>query len=200
MLYYAFSARHHFRPATTISVAGNSFSDSYNREIMDSPSGSNPTLSSLTTMHTVFTPDMDGNYDIQLTTCNSRGSSSPVTFTITVDDTATLDGANPRPIPTDISFNTHIKPVLQTITLGGTQTCMSCHQDGGAFDEIPLHYTDNNDGGPGTPARQIEGRDLYLEVVQRINFSDPLESWLLRRPSGNQHPGGCRHGFDISRS
>jgi hypothetical protein len=34
--------------------------------------------------------------------------------------------------------------------------------------------------------------------VQRINFKEPIESILLRKPSGNHHYGRCREGFDLT--
>jgi hypothetical protein len=44
---------------------------------------------------------------------------------------------------------------------------------------------------------QVEGRDRYLELLQRINFKEPIESPLLRKPSGNHHFGGQIGGFDL---
>jgi hypothetical protein len=43
----------------------------------------------------------------------------------------------------------------------------------------------------------VEGRDLYLQVLQRVNFKEPVESLLLRKPSGNHHFGGLIGGFDL---
>jgi hypothetical protein len=39
---------------------------------------------------------------------------------------------------------------------------------------------------------------LYREVLQRVNFKEPIESLLLRKPSGNHHFGGCLEGFDLT--
>jgi len=37
---------------------------------------------------------------------------------------------------------------------------------------------------------------LYEEVLARVNFNDPENSLLLRKPSGHFHHGNLRTGFD----
>ncbi|HEX5055263.1 MAG TPA: hypothetical protein VFX02_02075 [Gammaproteobacteria bacterium] len=181
-----------------LSAEGSSFADSYSWEIIDTASGSDPAeLSGADTARPVLSVDAggEGEYTIRLT---ARKGSDTDTATVTV----AID--NSLPLPSSLRFDPDIKNVLQN-NVG--PNCDRCHSPqgtpgGGLVAGIPVFYVDNNDfpfGDPGyDPFRQPEGRDLYDNVLLRINFKEPVESLLLRKPSGNHHFGECREGFDLT--
>jgi mono/diheme cytochrome c family protein len=162
----------------TLSAEGSSFADSYRWTITDSVVGSNPTLSRADTARPVFNTDINGDYTLRLVVSKNGRDSRPVTVDIAV--------SNLLPLPASLRFDPDIKAILQS----GVTLCSSCHASVADFgvEGVPLHYTDS----------QIEGRDLYQGVYQRVNFKEPIESLLLRKPSGHHHYGSCRPGFDLT--
>ncbi len=159
----------------TLSGEGSYFSDSYQWRIVSSPAGSSPTLSGIDTARPVFNTDIDGAYQIELTASGSAAQDTEV-VTITVNSAL--------PVPTAIRFNPDIRTVLQANPLG--TTCVSCHAAAGE-PGVPVYYTD----------AQVEGRELYAEVISRVNFKEPLDSLLLSKPAGNHHFGNLIDGFDL---
>ena len=97
---------------------------------------------------------------------------------------------------------TDISNVLQNAPVN----CDGCHRPGGGYSDIPVYWGDgtstgvnidrNNDAAVNTQDDYM----LYLEVKTRINFTDPLNSRILRRPAGNDgHGGGGPFtGFDLA--
>lgn len=168
----------------TISAEGSSFADGYNWSVVDTPAGASASLtpSEWKTARAVFDADMDGDYTLELSVYGN-GERVESSFVITVDSSL--------PVPADIRFDPDIKSVLQD---DGGPNCDRCHSPPGSpgspIDGVPVYYVDT--------ASQPEGRDLYLEVLQRVNFNEPVESLLLRKPSGNHHYGECREGFDLT--
>ena len=68
--------------------------------------------------------------------------------------------------------------------------CVQCHSATPTQDVLPpVFYT--------LPAPG-ENRDVYAEVLSRVNFSDPGESPLLTKPLGQHHNGNVRPGFDLA--
>ena len=39
---------------------------------------------------------------------------------------------------------------------------------------------------------------FYLDIRARVNFADPEDSPILRKPSGHHHGGGLISGFDLN--
>jgi mono/diheme cytochrome c family protein len=162
----------------TLSAEGSSFANSYRWTIVERVTGSNPTLTGADTARPVFNTDLNGDYKLRLVVSKNGRSSKPVTVEIAVSSLL--------PLPSSLRFDPDIKNVLQNFPTD----CEGCHAsvaDGGV-EGVPLHYTD----------AQVEGRDLYQGVYQRINFKEPIESLLLRKPSGHHHYGGCLSGFDLT--
>ncbi len=157
----------------TISAEGSPFSTQYFWRIEASPAGSSPTLSDDRAMRPVFNTDMNGDYTVTLITYDGEGQTSEA-----VSINIAVSGALKR--QADLSFAVDIQPVLDA-------ECISCHA-AGAEPGVPAYWTTS----------QVEGRDLYKEIISRVNFLEPLESLLLRKPSGNHHFGNCRSGFDLS--
>jgi mono/diheme cytochrome c family protein len=169
-----------------VSAEGSSFATTYEWSIVSSPAGSNPSLSNADKARATFNTDMGGEYELQLIVGNDTGArSDAITALVTV--------SNLLPLPADLRYessgnaNFNIKTVLQTNPQG--TNCTNCHVADGplGFGGVPVYYTNS----------QVEGRDRYLEVLQRINFKEPVESPLLRKPSGNHHFGGLIGGFDF---
>lgn len=164
-----------------VSAEGSSFATTYQWSIVASPAGSNPSLSNATSARATFDTDMNGEYQLRLVVGNGDTQSEAVTALVTV--------SNLLPLPSSLRFDPHIKNVLQN---DAGPNCDRCHAPAGSpgtpIAGIPVHYTD----------AQVEGRDLYDGILQRINFKEPIESILLRKPSGNHHYGRCREGFDLT--
>jgi hypothetical protein len=164
-----------------VSAEGSSFASTYQWSIIGSPAGSNPTLSNADSARATFNTDMNGEYQLRLVVGNGGAQSEAVTAIVAV---STL-----LPLPSSLRFDPHIKNVLQN---DGGPNCDRCHAPPGSpgtpIAGVPVYYTDD----------QVEGRDLYDGVMQRINFKEPIESILLRKPSGNHHYGRCREGFDLT--
>ncbi|HEY3488463.1 MAG TPA: hypothetical protein VGL10_10390 [Gammaproteobacteria bacterium] len=163
----------------TLSAEGSSFADSYQWSIIGVAPGA--TLTGANTARPVFTGP-NGNYTLQLIVRSGSQQSAAVTADIAVTDS--------YPLPANLRYETsadddeNIKFILQSNPLGAA--CTSCHAAAGQ-PGVPVYYTD----------AQVEGRDRYLELLQRINFKEPIESPLLRKPSGNHHFGGLIDGFDL---
>lgn len=162
-----------------VSAEGSSFASTYVWSIASSPAGSNPVLTNATGARATFDTDLNGEYQLQLLVRNAAGQADMVTVDVAV--------SSALPVPADIRFDPDIKFVLQD---NAGPNCDSCHSVGevSSVAGVPVYYTDT----------QVENRDLYLEVLQRLNFKEPVESLLLRKPSGNHHFGGCREGFDLT--
>ena len=163
----------------TISAEGSYFASNYRWRIAASPDDSTPSLSSTSSERVVFSTDDPGIYRIELVVSDGSRQSDPVTAEIVVSDLL--------PSPESIRFDPDIKNILQNSNLSETG-CGNCHNSTG-IQGVPVYYVDDVD--------QPEGRRLYSEVISRINFKEPLESLLLRKPSGFHHYGNCRPGFDI---
>ncbi|MFX8766576.1 hypothetical protein ABTM49_20515, partial [Acinetobacter baumannii] len=41
-------------------------------------------------------------------------------------------------------------------------------------------------------------RDVYTDVMGRVNLSDPSASLILEKPSGHSHGGNLVGGFDLN--
>lgn len=164
-----------------VSAEGSSFATTYQWSIVASPAGSNPGLNNATSARATFDTDMNGEYRLRLVVGNGDTQSEAVTALVTV--------SNLLPPPASLRFDPHVKSVLQN---DAGPNCDRCHapaaSPGTPIAGVPVHYTDV----------QVEGRDLYEGVLQRINFKEPIESILLRKPSGNHHYGRCREGFDLT--
>lgn len=160
-----------------VAVSGSAslFAASYQWSIASSPPGAIATLSGAGTVRPTLTADTDGVYTLALTVSDGVTTSAPDTVDVTVNSAMS-------PAPKDITFDTHIKPVMQQATIG----CTSCHAAATGV-VPPVFWTDAG----------VEGNDLYTEVRARVDLMDPENSRLLLKPSGNHHNGGIRPGFDL---
>jgi mono/diheme cytochrome c family protein len=156
-----------------VSGAASLFAETYAWTIVSQPVGANASLANAGTARAILTnAAIDGNYVLQLVVSLGSVASAPDTVTVTVD-------SGMSPAPQDLTFTTHIAPVLVTAT------CTNCHDDGGN-PRPPVFYT----AGPN--------RDVYETVRSLVNFDDPVNSRLLTKPSGRHHAGGTLPGFDLA--
>ena len=147
----------------TLHGSSSLFASYYNWSVVNQPTGSNATFSDDSVANPIFSTDMDGNYQLQLVVSNGIEQSTAATLNLTVDSSL-------MPAVQDITFDSHIKTVLQT-------DCVTCHATG-LVPGIPVFYTDN--------------AELYNQVMLRVNLSAPELSKLLSKPTGNHHYGGIR--------
>ena len=161
---------------------------SYKWTVVDSPDGSNPVIVYPTNAITLLTTNgavVDGTYRVRLTVANALGADSAE---IDIDvDSAMLPAQN------DLTFYDDIRPILQdppTATLGKREACANCHDSSSApgslsYKGIPVYY-DDPAGAPSTPF----DRNLYSDVLARVDLDEPENSILLRKPTREQHGGG----------
>lgn len=163
------------------------FSASYQWSVVSQPVSSNASLSSQSSVTTVMTADMDGEYVIRLTVFNTLGSDTDE-FTVTVD-------ASLLPIQSELNFYDDIRPILQDADaiLGTTkrEACVNCHVSSVALSPananrgIPVYYDDAVDN----PFTHYD-RNLYEDVLARVDLDEPENSILLLKSTRAQHGGG----------
>lgn len=156
----------------TVSGTASVFAEAYAWSIVSQPVGSAPALQDADTVRPALANAIDGVYQLQLVVATGSVTSAPDMVTVTVDS-----GMNPA--PQDLTFTTHIAPVL------ASAGCTGCH-------------TDNSDPQPPVLYTPGANRDPYATVRSLINFDDPENSRLLLKPSGQHHAGGQLTGFDLS--
>jgi mono/diheme cytochrome c family protein len=127
---------------------------------LDDPSSAAPVLTAA-----------DGTTVLELITSNANGSSDPAQVTITVDSGTAIPAA-----PTFVS---------DIMVLLNTNCASSCHSalKGGAgslYEGIPVYYDE---------ASYTDKKDLYQNVLNRLDLADPENSLLLRKPTSLQHGG-----------
>ncbi|MDH3714009.1 MAG: hypothetical protein OET44_09210 [Gammaproteobacteria bacterium] len=165
-----------------LSAAASHFSDSFKWQIITSPAGSVPVLSNPLTVRPTFTTDLDGEYQLRLTAANGERVNTAVA-TITVDSTL-------MPASGDLTFDTDISPMLEANCSNNT-----CHQEdtgNGGIEGVPVFWNATDTGQSADK--------FYREALARVNFADPEESLILRKPSGSYHYGGQQAidaGFDV---
>lgn len=156
-----------------LSAEASLYARSYLWEIVDMPVGASASIASPSSVVTSFDADMDGDYTVRLTTRNLRGEDAEE-FVITVDNALnSLTKAQG-----DLRFDVDIAPLMQVAAQPGVQQqCTVCHDPGNAtYEGIPVAYTSDS--------------DIYQNVLTRVDFRDPENSILLRKPTRAQHGGG----------
>lgn len=160
---------------TTISGIASLFATGYQWSLVSGPVGG-ATLGDTASRDATFTSTMDGTYQVQLVVSNGTRSSAPSTVNIVVNNGLTT-------APLALRFTTDIKPVLQSV-------CVPCHVTANlaTATQAPIAYSNLDRNGDAI----IDSTDdawLYAEVRGRINFTDPVDSPLLLKPSGKHHGG-----------
>jgi hypothetical protein len=173
----------------TLSAAASQYASTYSWSVTSQPGGSSYTLSNPNTSFPAFTPSGNGAYVLQLIVGNGTTQSIPANMTITVDSGLSTD-------PRSIRFS-NIKTVMQSAP---ANCASSCHNST-SYPRLPVWWgssTDTDiDRNADTLVNSVDDYIFYLEAKTRINFDDPLNSRLLRRPSGHDgHGGSIVGGFD----
>jgi hypothetical protein len=57
---------------------------------------------------------------------------------------------------------------------------------------VPVYWLDTQPVTGDTAANAF-----YKEVLSRVDFNDPENSLILKKPSNNHHFGGLREGFEV---
>ena len=171
---------------TTLSALGSLYANSYAWTMVSGPTGA--TLTNQNSAQATFNASANGTYLVQLVASNGTSRGAPAQFKIVVDSALAI-------APAAIRF-ADIKSVLQSTVAGCTNS--GCHSSGGTGVIPPLFYTNTDRNGDGIVGDATDDLWLYTETRGRINFTDIIASPLLRKPSGNQHNGLQRPGFNTS--
>lgn len=169
--------------ASALSASNSLYATTYTWSIVSGPAGG-ATIASATSENTTFNATQNGTYTVRLVAAAGSVQSTPVDITVVVDNALAK-------APTDIRF-ADIKAVLQSSEAGCTNS--NCHSAGGT-QSAPVFYTNYDRNGDGVQ-NGIDEDWFYTEVRSRINFTDVASSPLLRKPSGKNHNGQLRPGFD----
>ncbi|NQD36669.1 hypothetical protein HPT27_06500 [Permianibacter sp. IMCC34836] len=144
------------------------FADSYRWRIVTTPVGATAALSDAASSAPVLSADMDGDYVLELVVSGPRGDSAAAQLVLTVDSAASDQH--------QLTFVDDIRPLLGSAT---NTRCATCHTSPTLNVGIPVRY---DDGNP----------NVYRDVLARINFADPENSRLLRKPTSVRHGGGMQ--------
>ncbi len=164
------------------------FVDRFSWSLSSEPAGSDAVLTDSNSARPLLTTSVDGDYEITLVAAYENNVVSD-TVNIKIDNG--LSSISTPPDPKTITFDTHIKPVFSTAGGSDARECSHCHSvaGGGGTPEagVPVFWND------------IDQTDdqFYDEVLSRVDFKDPENSLILKKPSNNHHFGGLRGGFEI---
>lgn len=186
-----------------LSGAASRFATSYRWSIVGGPPGASPTLTNADTSRPTLADTIEGaTYVLQLIVGNGSAQSTPDQVTITAKNTGWGLGTLPEPEPRNIRFS-HIRTILQSSGAPGPYGasagagCFGCHTGSG----MPVYYDNRDRVGNGCDPATTCATDpanlhqFYLDIRARVNFADPADSLILRKPSGFHHGGGQPTGF-----
>lgn len=156
------------RSPVQLDASASLFASAYRWRLVNSPGGSSASFSSTAVAAPVFSADMDGEYELELIVSGVRGDSAPAPLRITIDSALPLQSA--------LTFVDDIRPLLGSAS---NTRCSTCHTSPTLNVGIPVRYDDGN-------------ASLYRDVLARINFADPENSRLLRKPTSQLHGGGVQ--------
>jgi len=151
--------------------SGSYFANTFSWQVLSAPVNSVYSIENSQSSLATLNADTDGEYLVQLTVDNSRAQPHTSTFTLTLDSTLNKHGSH-------LNFADDIAPLLQT-TLYNQRTCQSCHYSESDIEGIPVYYDSGN-------------LNVYWDVRARVDFNDPDNSILIRKPTRLQHGGGVR--------
>jgi hypothetical protein len=123
-------------------------------------------LDNLTSPAPILTADDLAIVVLELNTSNANGTSDPVEVTITIDNSLT-------PLPSALTFFNNIRTDVFA-------NCIGCHNSGYST-VLPVYFDEGSYNNK---------KDLYRNVLDRVDLDDPENSLLLREPTSEQHGGG----------
>jgi hypothetical protein len=172
----------------TLDGSASYYAGSYGWQIVDQPVGALAQLSAPQSAVTEFSANLNGRYVLRLSVSNALG-------TDTAELTVHVDSAM-NPAPSQINFFEHIMPILrESPDLGLPQNerskrenCSNCHSESAGTNAlnnhrgIPVYYSYSSVADLN--------RNLYRDVLARVDLNEPENSLLLRKPTRPQHGGG----------
>lgn len=125
-----------------------------------------------------------GIYTLTLTVDGVSGGSDSVSQEVNVlsagDSDAPLPGADINFFGTD---------GINELLVG---SCVGCHQPGGGFDSLPIHFK-------ACQSDEFNGNEfLYRSVLARVNFDSPLDSIVLRKATNGSTDPTNREATEIA--
>jgi mono/diheme cytochrome c family protein len=176
--------------------SNSSYVERYSWRITGQPSGSDAVLTDINTSRPLLTTSIDGDYEITLVASGNSDVSDSVR--IKIDNTLT-DATDP-PDPKTLTFDNNIRTIFTTAqdpansSEADGKACADCHQaaSGGGILGVPVHWGDVQPSTGDTASNAF-----YHEVLSRVDFKDPENSFILKKPSNNHHYGGLREGFEV---
>jgi len=166
------------RSPVQLDGSASNFANRFSWQISSSPVGATASLSSASVAAPILSADTNGEYVLALTVSNSRGSSVDE-ISVAIDSAARDQHS--------VNFVDDIRPILGSAT---TIRCAGCHKPATVFNQILQQF-------PGIPVHYVDANPtLYHDVRARVNFADPENSRLLRKPSSVLHGGGLQ--LDLS--
>lgn len=178
--------------------ANSRFVDRFSWRITSMPSGSDARLTDITSSRPLFTTSINGDYEISLL---ATYKNKVVSDTVHIKIDNNLTDLSTPPDPKTLTFDGNIRAIFSTVQnpANSSETdlnaCQDCHQEAsgvGAIAGVPVHWGDVQ---PATADSAPNA--FYREVLSRIDFNDPENSLLLKKPSNHHHYGGLREGFEV---
>ncbi|MEA2079261.1 MAG: hypothetical protein U9P00_05275, partial [Pseudomonadota bacterium] len=165
----------------TLDASASYYSSTYSWQIlpitdpMKTPTALNPVLDDPSSSAPKLSTTSDGFVVFELITANTNGNSKPEQVTIKVDSAF---------VPATPTFVDDILGILEDPAPDGSD-CDSCHSTGedSSITGIPVYYN---------AASYFDPKDLYRNVLNRVDLADPENSLLLRKPTSTPHGGGRR--------
>lgn len=151
-----------------------SFASNWRWTLISQP-GSNASLLNATSARPMLVSSgavANGDYVLELVVSNSKGTSTAVSSTITVDSALLY-------APHELTFVQDIVPILNTDLAAGP--CINCHSVAG-----------NTGAHPGIPVFWTSDAGTYGRVMERVDLRDPENSKFLTKPTSLNHGGGLR--------
>jgi len=177
--------------------ANSRYVERYSWRITNQPSGGDAELTDVNTSRPLLTTSIDGDYEIALVVAFANKVVSD-SVRIKIDNTMT-DATDP-PDPKTLTFDNNIRSIFTTpqdplnSSEEDVKACADCHQEssGGGIAGVPVHW-----GDVQPPSGDTASNAFYNEVLSRVDFKDPENSLILKKPSNNHHYGGLREGFEV---
>lgn len=161
------------------------FARTYQWTVAEKPAGAVAVFSNMNSPAPLFYASQEGDYRLRLTVINNKGTDS--------EDLVLHIDQSLSPVQSELTFYDDIRPILQTPDPGQVskrEACTNCHSSATApasalYKGIPVYYDDAVDD-----PLDATDRNLYLDVMARVDLDEPENSILLRKPTREQHGGG----------
>lgn len=142
------------------------FAAKYQWQLVASPADASFEIGELNQANLMVFNASEGEYEFELIVENAQGQrSEPSRIKVNFESSEVVDG---------LTFVDQIRTVMGA---RDNSSCSLCHREDSDYPNIPAYYADSNPG-------------QYQDVLARVDFSDPLNSPILIKPTTLQHGGG----------